>query len=169
MANYLLLESGDRILLEDSSGLILLQNQGGANTPSKRYSAMNVSCPWRGLNVVPDATIPAAERAAVMYLYGLETTPTPSRTRTGGGKKTKNQYPAIKERIWKERQTAPPVIDELSFNNEKNLAQLKSLSAMFTTDQGKQIIAKERSDETLRMRLARRRREEEEFLILRLL
>lgn len=30
---------------------------------------MNLSMPARGLNVVPDVTIPAGERAAAMYLY----------------------------------------------------------------------------------------------------
>ena len=40
-----------------------------ADTAAKRYSAMNISSPWRGLNVVPDAAIPQGERQAVMYFY----------------------------------------------------------------------------------------------------
>ena len=36
-----------------------------------RYSAMNIASPWRGLNVIPDVTIPAGERAAVMFLYSF--------------------------------------------------------------------------------------------------
>lgn len=38
-------------------------------TALDRYSAMNISAPWRGLNVVPNAAIPQGERQAVMYLY----------------------------------------------------------------------------------------------------
>lgn len=41
-----------------------------ADTALKRYSAMNLSAPWRGLNVSPDVTIPAGERAAAFYYYG---------------------------------------------------------------------------------------------------
>lgn len=40
-----------------------------AGTPAKRYSAMNIGCPWRGLNVVPSTPISQGERQAVMYLY----------------------------------------------------------------------------------------------------
>lgn len=40
-----------------------------ADTPAKRYSAMSIASPWRGLNVVPDAAIPQGERQAAMYLY----------------------------------------------------------------------------------------------------
>jgi hypothetical protein len=40
-----------------------------ADTAAKRYSAMNLSCPWRGLNVVPNVAIPQGERQAVMYYY----------------------------------------------------------------------------------------------------
>jgi len=40
-----------------------------ADTPAKRYSAMNMSGPWRGLNVVPDVLIPQGERQAVMFFY----------------------------------------------------------------------------------------------------
>jgi len=40
-----------------------------ADTALKRYSAMNISCPWRGLNVVPQAASTGAERAAAMFLY----------------------------------------------------------------------------------------------------
>lgn len=34
----------------------------------ERFSAMNIACPWRGLNVVPSA-INQAERQAVMFMY----------------------------------------------------------------------------------------------------
>jgi len=40
-----------------------------ADTALKRYSAMNIGCSWRGLNVVPDVAIPQGERQAVMFLY----------------------------------------------------------------------------------------------------
>lgn len=40
-----------------------------ADTAAKRYSAMNISCPWRGLNVVPNVTIPVGERQAIMFFY----------------------------------------------------------------------------------------------------
>ena len=39
-----------------------------ADTAAKRYSAMNINCPWRGLNVVP-AAITQGQRQAVMYMY----------------------------------------------------------------------------------------------------
>ena len=41
-----------------------------ADTSLKRYSAINIASPWRGLNLVSDATIPFGERYAAMYLYG---------------------------------------------------------------------------------------------------
>jgi hypothetical protein len=40
-----------------------------ADTAAKRYSAMHLTSPWRGLNVVPDAAIPQGERQAVMFMY----------------------------------------------------------------------------------------------------
>ena len=40
-----------------------------ANTAAKRYSAINITCPWRGLNVVPNVAIPQGERQAVMFMY----------------------------------------------------------------------------------------------------
>lgn len=40
-----------------------------ADTAAKRYSAMNMSSPWRGLCVVPNASIPVGERQAVMFWY----------------------------------------------------------------------------------------------------
>lgn len=43
-----------------------------ANTAAKRYSAININAPWRGLNVVPSASITAGQRAAVMYLYDFD-------------------------------------------------------------------------------------------------
>ena len=42
-----------------------------ADTALKRYSAMNIASPWRGLNVSPSASIPTGERFAVMYLYAM--------------------------------------------------------------------------------------------------
>lgn len=30
---------------------------------------MNITSPWRGLNVVPNAAIPQGERQAVMFMY----------------------------------------------------------------------------------------------------
>lgn len=39
-----------------------------ADTAAKRYSAMNIGSPWRGLNIVP-AAIDQAQRQAVMFLY----------------------------------------------------------------------------------------------------
>lgn len=40
-------------------------------TPTQRYSAMNISMPWRGLNAVPTGTVDGQERAAVMFLYAF--------------------------------------------------------------------------------------------------
>lgn len=40
-----------------------------ADTAAKRYSAMNITAPWRGLNVVPNVAIPQGERQAVMFMY----------------------------------------------------------------------------------------------------
>ena len=40
-----------------------------ADTAQKRFSAMNIGSPWRGLMVVPTGTIGADQRAAAMYLY----------------------------------------------------------------------------------------------------
>lgn len=40
-----------------------------ADTAAKRYSAMNIGCVWRGLNVIPDVAIPQGERQAVMFMY----------------------------------------------------------------------------------------------------
>lgn len=40
-----------------------------ADTAAKRYSALNIACPWRGLNVVPNVAIPQGERQAVMFMY----------------------------------------------------------------------------------------------------
>lgn len=39
------------------------------DTAAKRYSALNVLSPWRGLNYFPTGAIPQAERQAVIYLY----------------------------------------------------------------------------------------------------
>ena len=40
-----------------------------ADTAAKRFSAMNISSPWRGCNVVPNVAIPQGERQAVMFMY----------------------------------------------------------------------------------------------------
>ena len=40
-----------------------------ADTAAKRYSAMMLASPWRGLTVVPDVAIPQGERQAVLYMY----------------------------------------------------------------------------------------------------
>lgn len=39
-----------------------------ADTAEKRYSAMHMTCPWRGLTLVPSA-IDQGERQAVMFMY----------------------------------------------------------------------------------------------------
>lgn len=39
-----------------------------ADTAEKRFSAMNISSPWRGCSVVP-SVINQAERQAVMFMY----------------------------------------------------------------------------------------------------
>ena len=39
-----------------------------ADTAEKRFSAMNLASPWRGVNVTPSA-VNQAERQAVMYMY----------------------------------------------------------------------------------------------------
>lgn len=43
-----------------------------ADTARKRFSAMNRGLPWRGLNVLPDATVPASARRALLYLYAFD-------------------------------------------------------------------------------------------------
>jgi hypothetical protein len=54
-----------------------------ADTALKRYSAMNISSPWRGLKVVPNASKPQGELQAVMFMYSgiLASTPTVSTAR----------------------------------------------------------------------------------------
>lgn len=39
------------------------------DTAAKRYSAINVACPWRGTNIVPDVTFPVGERQAAAFMY----------------------------------------------------------------------------------------------------
>jgi hypothetical protein len=39
------------------------------DTAAKRFSAMNLLCPWRGVAVVPTGTIGAAARQTVRWLY----------------------------------------------------------------------------------------------------
>jgi len=40
-----------------------------ADTGPKRYSAINIMSAWRGVNVVPDVTVPQGERQAYMFMY----------------------------------------------------------------------------------------------------
>ena len=40
-----------------------------ADTGAKRYSAINILSAWRGVNVVPDVTVPQGERQAYMFMY----------------------------------------------------------------------------------------------------
>jgi len=39
------------------------------DTAAKRFSALNVSSPWRGLSYFPTGTVDVAERLAVAYFY----------------------------------------------------------------------------------------------------
>jgi len=39
-----------------------------ADTAEKRFSAIHITCPWRGVNVTPSA-INQGERQAVMFMY----------------------------------------------------------------------------------------------------
>lgn len=39
------------------------------DTAAKRFSAMNVHCPWRGVAVLPSGTVGAPARLAVRWLY----------------------------------------------------------------------------------------------------
>lgn len=39
------------------------------DTAAKRYSAMNVMCPWRHVAVLPTGTVDAAARQTVRWLY----------------------------------------------------------------------------------------------------
>lgn len=52
-----------------------------ADTPVKRFSAIHIASPWRGLNVIPDVAISAGELAAALFMYAINI-PTPP---TGGG------------------------------------------------------------------------------------
>lgn len=39
------------------------------NTPAKRFSGMNIGCPWRGISYLPTGAVDAAERLAFVFLY----------------------------------------------------------------------------------------------------
>jgi len=39
------------------------------DSPAKRYSAMNVMCPWRTVGVLPTGTVTAAQRLGLRWLY----------------------------------------------------------------------------------------------------
>ena len=40
-----------------------------ADTPTKRYSAANVGCPWRSVLPLPDGTIDQGDRQVVGFMY----------------------------------------------------------------------------------------------------
>ena len=40
-----------------------------ADTANKRYSAINISSPWRGVLPFPDGAISQGDRQAAMFLY----------------------------------------------------------------------------------------------------
>lgn len=40
-----------------------------ADTSAKRFSAMNIAIPWRGINALPTGAIDQAERQAVLRYY----------------------------------------------------------------------------------------------------
>jgi uncharacterized protein (DUF427 family) len=39
------------------------------DTDAKRFSAMNVMCPWRGIAALPSGTVDGAARQALRWLY----------------------------------------------------------------------------------------------------
>jgi hypothetical protein len=42
------------------------------DTATRRYSAINVGSPWRGVLPLPDGSVDAADRPVVAFLYALE-------------------------------------------------------------------------------------------------
>ena len=71
-----------------------------ADTAAKRYSAMNMMCPWRGLRVVPDVAIPQGERQAAMFMYsGLVSDGPPDATEVGSSQSHQN-IRRRREMIW---------------------------------------------------------------------
>lgn len=45
-----------------------------ADTARKRYSAMHMGCPWRGILPLPDGTVAQGDRQTVLLLYAGELT-----------------------------------------------------------------------------------------------
>lgn len=45
-----------------------------ADTARKRYSAMNIGCPWRGLGLLPNPSVDLSARRSLLFLYGAELT-----------------------------------------------------------------------------------------------
>jgi hypothetical protein len=43
-----------------------------ADTARKRYSAMHMGCPWRGVLPLPDGTVAQGDRQTVLFLYAGE-------------------------------------------------------------------------------------------------
>ena len=39
------------------------------DSAAKRFSMMNLSCPWRGVMVIPSGSVSAGPRAAFLYFY----------------------------------------------------------------------------------------------------
>ena len=42
---------------------------GGIDSDLKKFSVINLSCPWRGVMKFPEATVDAATKNALLYLY----------------------------------------------------------------------------------------------------
>lgn len=93
-----------------------------ADTAAKRYSAMHVASPWRGLNVVPTMAIPQGERQAVLYYYsgilaGTGGPPPATIYYQGDGKtrrkrrdRRKELFDALEATI-REQVVGPPLVD----------------------------------------------------------
>lgn len=39
------------------------------DTDTRKFSAMNVGCIWRGVNVIPSGALGEDEQTAILYLY----------------------------------------------------------------------------------------------------
>ena len=103
-----------------------------ADTALKRFSAMNIACPWRGLNVIPDVTIPQGERQALLFLYAAVESvipPTPpvvvvtTSTFAGFGGGFLGPYRGRKRKEWV---TAPP-ITKTTFSKILNRVLIETL------------------------------------------
>jgi hypothetical protein len=40
-----------------------------SNIATDMYSSMNISCPWRGIALVPDVSVSQGDMQAVMFMY----------------------------------------------------------------------------------------------------